>query len=411
MLTEIINIGDELLIGQVINSNAAYLGQELNALGVKVFKMSSIQDSKDEILRAIEEGFLRADLLIMTGGLGPTKDDVTKKSIAELFGVGIRRDENVLQHVQEIFKKYNRPMLDINMQQADVPENAQILFNHWGTAPGMWFEYKGKYLVSLPGVPYEMMNIFQNDLKTQLLKVIPQNKIYHRIILTVGMGESFLAKTIEDIEDALPEYIKLAYLPKSGQVRLRLSCYQSNDAIEQEIEQIALQLTERLESVIVAQEDVTLPEAILNQLKAKGLSLSIAESCTGGFLSHQLTSIPGSSKVFKGSLVPYDNAIKEQVLGVNTQTLAQRGAVSEATVSEMLKGCLNLFQSDIAIAISGIAGPDGGTEEKPVGTVFIGISNHKRELIKRFTFTNLRQVNIERSATQALAMLFQEFLR
>jgi nicotinamide-nucleotide amidase len=406
MIAEIITIGDEILIGQIVDTNSAWMAKQLNDAGVRVKQISSVSDSKEHILTALAEAAKRADIVLITGGLGPTKDDITKKTIAEYFNVGMVENEEALNNVLRIFSKYNRPMLDINRLQAQVPSNCEVIVNKNGTAPGMWFNESGKIYVSMPGVPFEMMYMMEDEVIPKLKSLFKLPAIVHKTILTVGEGESFLAKRIEDIEDSLPEHIKLAYLPKLGQVRLRLSAYGDNEAVlTDEVNQYAAQLVERMGSIVAAEEDIALEKAILNLMAKQGITLSVAESCTGGYLSHLFTQHAGSSKVFLGGAVSYSNSLKENILGVKHDTLSQFGAVSEQTVTEMVQGALIEFKSDYAIAITGIAGPDGGTEDKPVGTVWIAVASAQKTEVKKFTFGNKRLQNIERSATSALGML------
>ncbi|MGN6180345.1 MAG: competence/damage-inducible protein A [Mucilaginibacter sp.] len=409
MLAEIITIGDEILIGQIVDTNSAFIAQQLNAIGIRVKQISSVSDDREHILTALAEAKSRADVILVTGGLGPTKDDITKKTLAEYFGVGLIENKDALDNVESIFMRIRGTlanMLDINRQQALVPENCEVILNKNGTAPGMWFNVDGKIYMSMPGVPHEMMYMMEDSVIPKLKATLKLPAIVHKTILTSGEGESYLAKRIEDIEDELPPYIKLAYLPKLGQVRLRLSGYGNDEtALKQEVETFASRIIERVGNVVIAEEDITLEKAILNKMEAAGLTLSIAESCTGGYISHLITQHAGSSKVFLGGGVTYSNALKESLLGVNLKTLERHGAVSGETVTEMVEGAVKHFRSDYAIAVTGIAGPDGGTEEKPVGTVWIGVSNGVKTQVKKFTFGNKRVQNIERSAISALSML------
>ena len=316
--------------------------------------------------------------------------------------------ENVdaLNNVLRIFSKYNRPMLDINRLQAQVPSNCEVIVNKNGTAPGMWFNEGGKVYVSMPGVPFEMMYMMEEEVIPKIKTLFKLPVIIHKTILTAGEGESFLATRIADIEDSLPDHIKLAYLPKLGQVRLRLSGHGDNEVLlRSEVNEYVAKLVERIGNVVVAEEDVALEKAILDLMAQSNLTLSVAESCTGGYLSHLFTQHAGSSKVFFGGAVSYSNNLKENILGVSHDTLSRFGAVSEQTATEMVQGALTNFKSDYAIAITGIAGPDGGTEDKPVGTVWIAVASTQKSMVKKFTFGNKRMQNIERSATSALAML------
>ena len=406
MLAEIITIGDEILIGQIVDTNSAWMAQQLNSAGITVKQISSVSDDKQHILAALAEAAKRADIILITGGLGPTKDDITKNTLAEYFGVGMVENQAALDNVLRIFEKYNRPMLDINRLQAQVPANCEVIVNKNGTAPGMWFNEDGKIYMSMPGVPFEMMYLMEEEVIPKLKSLFKLPVIIHKTILTVGEGESFLAERIADIEDSLPAHIKLAYLPKLGSVRLRLSGHGDNEnELSVEINSYAAKIVERVGSFVVAEEDIPLEKAILNYMAEKGLTLSVAESCTGGYISHLFTQHAGSSKVFFGGAISYSYELKESILGVKNETLWQHGAVSEETVVEMVEGALLNFKSDYAIAVTGIAGPDGGLPDKPVGTVWIAVASAKKTVRKKFTFGNKRQQNIERSATSALFML------
>jgi len=406
MLAEIITIGDEILIGQIVDTNSAWMAQQLNNAGIRVKQISSVSDDRQHILNALTEASERAEIVLITGGLGPTKDDITKKTLAEYFGVGFVESKGALENVYRIFEKYNRPMLEVNRLQAQVPENCEVILNKNGTAPGMWFNYKGKIYVSMPGVPFEMMYMMEEEVIPKLKSTFKLPVIIHKTILTSGEGESFLAEKIADIENDLPSYIKLAYLPKLGQVRLRLSADGDDAAfLQQKVDEFSERIVKRVGIAVVAQEDVPLEKALLDIMATNGLTLSVAESCTGGYLSHLLTQHAGSSKVFLGGAVTYANALKENLLGVKDETILKYGAVSEETVTEMVNGALNKFESDFAIAITGIAGPDGGTADKPVGTVWIGVASAERSFIKKFTFSSKRAQNIERSAIASLSML------
>jgi len=409
MLAEIITIGDEILIGQIVDTNSAWIARHLNDIGIQIKQISSVSDDREHILTALAEAKNRADIILITGGLGPTKDDITKKTLAEYFGVGLIENKEALANVEKIFLRLRGTlanMLDINKQQAMVPENCEVILNKNGTAPGMWFNVDGKIYMSMPGVPFEMMYMMEEGVIPKLKASLKLPVIVHKTILTVGEGESYLANKIADIEDELPSYIKLAYLPKLGQVRLRLSGYGDNEALlKQEIDGFAERITERAGNNVVAQEDIPLEKVVLDMMAEKGLKLAVAESCTGGYLSHLFTQHPGSSQVFLGGAVSYSYELKESILGVKNETLWQHGAVSEETVTEMVEGALLNFKSDLAVAITGVAGPGGGTEDKPVGTVWIAVAAKEKSIIKKYTFGSKRRQNIERSAVIALSML------
>ena len=408
MLAEIITIGDEILIGQIIDTNSAWMAQQLNTVGIRIKQISSVSDNREHILSALKEASERADLILITGGLGPTKDDITKTTLAEYFQVGMKRDQETLDNVARIFARYNRPLLEVNIRQADVPENCEVLLNKNGTAPGMWFQEKDKVFVSMPGVPFEMMYLMEDLVIPKLKAAFDLPKILHQTILTAGEGESFLAERIADIEDQLPPEIKLAYLPKLGVVRLRLSAYgEDEEKLKQELEIQTKKITERLGPTVVATEDIPLEKAILLLMAKNQQTLSLAESCTGGYLAHLFTSLPGASNVFLGGAVSYSYEMKERMLGVNADTLWENGAVSEETVREMVEGALGNFSSDYAIAVTGIAGPDGGTPEKPVGTVWIAVATKDKTSAKKYVFGNKRIQNIERTATNAMVDLLK----
>jgi nicotinamide-nucleotide amidase len=406
MLAEIITIGDEILIGQIVDTNSAWMATELNKIGVRVKQISSVSDDKEHILKALAEAAGRASIVFITGGLGPTKDDITKKTLAEYFGVGLVENKEALDNVERIFARYNRPLLEVNRLQAYVPANCEVILNHNGTAPGMWFNHEGVIYVSMPGVPFEMMYMMEGEVLPKIKSTVKLPAIVHKNILTVGEGESFLAERIADIENDLPPYIKLAYLPKLGQVRLRLSAFgEDQESLQKQVDDFAGKIIERIGVVFVIDQDIALEKAILDKMADKGLTLSVAESCTGGYLSHLFTQHAGSSKVFLGGGVTYSNELKESILGVKHETIDKHGAVSEETAMEMVEGALLNFRSDFAISVTGIAGPDGGTIDKPVGTVWIAVAGGQKMLIKKYTFGNKRRQNIERSAVMALSML------
>jgi nicotinamide-nucleotide amidase len=409
MLAEIITIGDEILIGQIVDTNSAWMAQQLNLAGIKVKQITSVSDDADHIIEALTMAEKRARIILITGGLGPTKDDITKFTLARYFNMGMRRDQGVLEQVEGFFKKINRPMIESNIRQADVPDGCIVIPNKNGTAPCMWFEHNGNIIVSMPGVPFEMMYLMEDEVLPRLKAQFALPAIYHKTILTAGLGESFLAAEIEHIENSLPASIKLAYLPKLGQVRLRLSTSGPDEEIlKQEVEVYARQIVNKLGKYVVAEDDIALEKAILDLMDQKGLTLSTAESCTGGYIAHLITRHPGSSSVYLGGAVAYAYELKESILGVKAQTLASYGAVSEETVKEMALGAITHFNTDYSVAVSGIAGPGGGTEDKPVGTVWIAVASRTNVTAKLFTFGNKRLQNIERSAMSALAMILNQ---
>ncbi|RCH53589.1 competence/damage-inducible protein A [Mucilaginibacter hurinus] len=406
MQAEIITIGDEILIGQIVDTNSAWIARHLNPIGIRVKQITSVSDDRDHILKALAEAAGRADIIIITGGLGPTKDDITKKTLAEYFGVGFKEDEETLAHVARIFARSNRPLLQSNKLQALVPDNCEVIPNKNGTAPGMWFNHNGKIYISMPGVPFEMMYMVEGEVIPRLKASFKLPVIIHKTLLTVGEGESFLAERIADIEEELPPYIKLAYLPKLGQVRLRLSAYGDNASVLQaDVDLFAAKIKQRVGAALAADEDIPLEKAILNTMAVRGRTLSTAESCTGGFIASLITQHAGSSAVFLGGAVSYSNQLKQSILDVSAETLKQYGAVSEQTVTEMAAGALSKFNADYAIAVTGIAGPGGGTAEKPVGTVWIAVASAAKTTIKKFTFGGQRSQVIERVAINSLIML------
>jgi nicotinamide-nucleotide amidase len=408
MLAEIITIGDEILIGQIVDTNSAWMAAQLNDIGIRIKQISSVSDSREHILTALREAADRADVILITGGLGPTKDDITKKTLAEYFNVGLIENKEALENVERIFRRIRgtlAELLDVNKQQALVPENCEVIQNDNGTAPGMWFNDNGKIYMSMPGVPHEMMYMMQEKVIPKLKSSLKLPFIIHKTILTAGEGESYLALRIADIEDSLPSFIKLAYLPKLGQVRLRLSGYGEDSAfLKEKVNEFAAKIVERINNVVIAEEDISIEKAILNYMAQNNLTLSVAESCTGGYISHLITQHAGSSKVFFGGAVSYSYELKESILGVKQETLEKFGAVSEETATEMVQGALLNFKSDYALAVTGIAGPDGGTPDKPVGTVWVAVASAKT-VVKKLTFGNKRLQNIERTAIAALNML------
>jgi len=412
ILASIITIGDELLIGQVVDTNSAWMAQELNKNGIWVAHRVAIGDNREDILAALEEEFHRSSIILITGGLGPTADDITKTVLLEYFGGRMVVDEGALANVKWIFERVlKRPMIERNLQQAEVPDTCVVIQNRRGTAPGMWFEKEGRIFVSMPGVPYEMKGMITDDVLPALRKHFQLPYIAHRTLLTAGVGESFLAEHIRSFEEALPPTIRLAYLPNYGMVRLRLTARGEEKAsLDAALQQHFGQLRTLVAEWMVADEDISLQEAVGSLLLEGGKTVGTAESCTGGYIAHLLTSIPGSSRYYKGSVVSYANSVKMDLLHVAMPTLANDGAVSEATVREMVRGALSLLDTDYAIATSGIMGPDGGTPEKPVGTVWIAVGNRQNMLTQKMSFRFDRLRNIELTATNALNLL-RKFIR
>lgn len=404
----IITIGDELLIGQTVDTNSAFIGRELNKVGVWIKRRVAIGDTREEILSALDEQKGKADMIIITGGLGPTADDITKPALCAYFNSKLVRDEGVEKHVAAIFARSNRAVTERNKQQADVPDNCTVLHNERGTAPGMWFDTNGMVYVSLPGVPVEMMGLIEAEVIPRLKKRFILPAIIHKTVITFGLPESALADVLQSFEEALPDHIKLAYLPNNRMVKLRLTGRGADATIlEGEVEKQFQAIKEVVDEWLVATEDLTLAEIVGKLLDEQKKFLATAESCTGGYIAHLLTSRSGSSSSFKGSVVSYSNDAKEDALGVQHKTLVTYGAVSEETVAEMVKGVLSLMKVDYALATSGIMGPTGGTKEKPVGTVWIGVGNSKKIEVKKHFVHMDRKRNIEMTASIALNMLRQ----
>ena len=403
---ELISIGDELLIGQVVNTNAAWMAERLNLIGIPVVQATTIGDDAATIKKTIQESFERADIVLITGGLGPTKDDITKKTLAEFYQCGWKHDIEVENHVRAMFEKRGYTLSDVNLAQADLPEKCTVLMNKMGTAPGMWFEENEKILVSMPGIPYEMKYLMEVEVIPRIQSKFGNQIIVHRTVLTQGVGESVIAAQIEDWENALPSYMKLAYLPSPGCVRLRLSARgNSQETIKNQVDaQVAL-LYDMIGDLIFGEGIETLPSVIHQIFKSKNLTLSTAESCTGGLLAQKIIALEGASIFFKGAAVVYSNEMKVRLIGVNPETIEKFGAVSQETVQEMLAGALKTFESDYAIATSGFAGPVGGNELNPVGTIYIGIANDQKTIIKKLQLGNNRERNIEIASLSALQLL------
>ncbi|GAA0879820.1 competence/damage-inducible protein A [Algoriphagus jejuensis] len=403
---EIIAIGDELLYGQIVDTNSHWISQELDLIGVKVVRKTTIGDNRTDILAAFAEAEKRADVILITGGLGPTQDDLTKPLMAEYFGCGIIEFPRAVEAVTAFFKQRGREITPLNILQGHLPSCCTYVPNEVGTAPGMWFEKNNRYWMSMPGVPHEMKKLMKDFVLPKLPTVFSLPVIYHKVIKTVGIGESWLADLIRDWENALPEHIRLAYLPSLGQVKLRLTAFGTvRKKLEQEVAaQIALVLPQ-ITSYVYGYDEETLESAIGKLLKNSGKTLALAESCTGGYISHLVTSIPGSSAYFNGSVVPYHNQFKENLVGVKSETLSAQGAVSEETVLEMAQGVKKLFGADFGLSSSGIAGPDGGTEEKPVGTVWIACAGEGFVEAKKLQLSQDRLLNIQITGVAVLNLL------
>lgn len=408
----LITIGDEILIGQIVDTNSAWLGAELSQLGVKVNRIFSIPDEAEAILKTLDQALDVSDIVITTGGLGPTRDDITKLTLNQFFNSQLVLHEPTLKTVEAIFERRGIPLLETNRQQAMVPSVCEVLPNPTGTAPGMWFEKNGKFIASLPGVPFEMKAIMETSVFLKIKEKFQLPGIIHHTMLTAGIGESILAEKIKTVENDLPAHIKLAYLPALAEVRLRLTGHgEDRDALQLEVMKYADQI-KNLSGEYIYGEGVDSLEALIGRLlEGKRMKLSTAESCTGGYIAHKITSIPGSSAYFEGSILSYSNDIKTSQLGVKKETLLKFGAVSGETAREMVEGVKKVLNTDFAIATTGIAGPGGGTPEKPVGTVWIAVSGPHETVAKKYLFGDDRLRTIHRSAVMGLDMLRKSIQR
>ena len=413
MQAEIITIGDEILIGQILDSNSKWIAEKLNTIGISVYQITSIQDERQHILKAVKEAQLNCDIVIITGGLGPTKDDITKLTLAEYFNDELILNKEIVEQIKEMFAKMNYPFTEVNKQQALVPSKSIPLKNYYGTAPGMWFEQNSKIVVSLPGVPNEMKGLIKNSVLPKLKETFKLPFILHKTILTYGMGESMVADRIEEWEDNLPSYIKLAYLPSYGKLRLRLSAKgfeegKLKEGIDLEVEK----LTKIIPDIIVGYDDnETIEFAVGRLLTQKKQTLATAESCTGGTIAKKITSIAGSSNYFVGSLVAYQAFIKIKELNVDAKLIEEYSVVSSQVAEAMAKGILQKFETDYAIATTGNAGPTTDNTDKTVGTVFIAIATPTTIYSEEFFFGKPREKVIERASNKALELLRKEILK
>jgi len=406
MKAEIITIGDEILIGQIVDTNSAWMAEQLNLAGIEVFQITSVHDDHTHIMNALASAEARVDLVLMTGGLGPTKDDITKNSLCEYFNTKLVFHEATFEQIRERFTRRGIDVNRLNRDQALVPESCTVIPNLAGTAPCMWFERNQTIFVSMPGVPFEMKSIMADEVLPRLVKAQNMRAIVHKTVLTQGVPESMLAMRIEDWENNLPPHIKLAYLPNPMAVRLRLSASGADksllmEEIEQEIGKLKLLLPDE----IYGYDSDTMAISVATLLKLKNASVGLAESCTGGYIAHLLTLTPGASEWFKGSVTAYHNDVKTALLGVDSTLIQQHGAVSEAVALAMATGVRRTLGCDYAIATTGIAGPDGGSDEKPVGTVWVAVAGPEKYLAQKFVFGNNRERNIQRSSQSALQLL------
>ena len=414
MQAEIITIGDEILIGQIIDTNSAFISKQLNSIGVSVYQITSIQDDKEHILKALKEAEENADIIIITGGLGPTKDDITKNTLVEYFNDTLVQDDKVLENIKTLWKKYiKQPLTQVNIDQALIPSKSTALMNYLGSAPGMWIEKKGKVFVSLPGVPFEMKALITNEVFPRLQKKFHFPYIMHKTLLTYGLGESRLAERIEDWEDALPPYIKLAYLPNLGKVRLRLSAKGFNKGeIESEVESQIKKLLTYIDDVFIGfEEDESIQAVIGKKLTEQLKTLSVAESCTGGKIAELITANSGASAYFKGSIVSYATEIKKEILNVSERIINKHSVVSKQVVETMAKNVQQLFKTDYAISTTGNAGPTKGDADAEVGTVYIAVATPSKVFSEKFNFGNSRNKVINKASNKAFVMLLKEILK
>jgi nicotinamide-nucleotide amidase len=403
---EIIAIGDELLYGQIVDTNSHWMSQELDLMGVKVVRKTTIGDDRKDILAAFESAEKRADIVLITGGLGPTKDDLTKPLLAEFFGCEIIEFPEAVEAVSSYFLRRGREMTPPNILQGHLPACCTYVPNEIGTAPGMWFERNGTYWMSMPGVPYEMKKLVTEFVLPKLPEIFSLPIISHKVIKTVGIGESWMSDLIADWESALPSNIRLAYLPSLGHVKLRLTGFGTSKAkLEKAIDAQIDLVMPLIEKYVYGFNAETLESAIGKLLKAENKTIAVAESCTGGYISHLITSVAGSSAYFQGGVIPYHNQFKNEILGVKKETLEQLGAVSEETVREMALGVRSKFQADFGLSSSGVAGPDGGSDEKPVGTIWIACAFGELVETKKLQLTQDRAFNIQLAGVAVLNML------
>ncbi len=414
MYAEIITIGDEILIGQIVDTNSAFIAAELHKIGVAVYQISSVQDNREHILTALREAEDRADIIIMTGGLGPTKDDITKHTLCDYTGDELREDPEVLKHIEYLFRTYiSTPISDLNRRQALVPSRAEVLPNNHGTAPGMWMRGRKGVLVSLPGVPFEMKELFAQQVIPRIISGFDRPILLHHTLITYGLGESAIADRLESWEDALPSHMKLAYLPNLGKVRLRLSARGKDPGeLQSEMDRYVAELRGQLPDILFGEEENEALEATLGKLfTAKGYSLATAESFTGGSIAAQITSVPGASAYFKGGVVSYATSVKSGVLGVSRDLIDRHSVVSREVAGAMAEGARKLLKADFAVATTGNAGPEKGESDAGIGTVAIAVSGPGGTRTGEFTMGNHRERIVRKSVHKALEMLREEILK
>lgn len=408
IFAELISIGDEILYGQTLDTNSHYISAELDKLGIRVKRKVTVADNRDSMMRAFKEAEANADLIIITGGLGPTKDDLTKPLLAEYFNSGMKLHEDILADLKERFAKRGRELNELNKGQAELPEKCTAIENKYGTAPGMWFEKDDKVFISMPGVPKEMKYMMEDTIIPKFKEIYKTPVLIHKMVKTVGIQESILAERLEDWEDNLPKEIKLAYLPGLNQVKLRLTASgEDENHLQKLIDKEVDKLYEQIGKYIYGTDDTNLPAKIGELLINKKLTIACAESCTGGYIAHLITSNSGSSEYYRGGINPYHNDLKINILGVKKETIEQYGAVSEQTVIEMAERVRELFGADIGISTSGIAGPGGGSDEKPVGTTWVALADGENTQTKLYHFQFDRESNIEITSNSLLNLVRQ----
>ena len=404
----LITIGDELLIGQTIDTNSAFIAQCLNKLGINILRRVAVGDEADAIKSSLDEELQHSNIVLITGGLGPTADDITKPLLCEYFGARLIVNEDVLAHVKEIFTKRKRPLLDRNLKQAEVPDNCKVLHNKMGTAPGMLFEKNNKIVIAMPGVPFEMANIMTDEVVPYLEKNIVSDALVHRSIMTAGEGESFIAERIKDIEESLPQHIKLAYLPDSGIVKLRLTGKSNNKTfLTAELDEWQQKLAQRLDNIVLALEDTPLQQLIGTSLLQQKATLALAESCTGGMVGHYITQVPGASKYFKGSIICYQNEIKEHLLGVPKETIEQFGVISQQTAVAMAEQARKVLNAEYSFSVTGLLSASEDEERVPVGTVWMAASSEHKTVSKEFRFFYDRHKNKEMALQMGMLMIWK----
>ncbi len=412
MKSTIITIGDEILIGQILDTNSRYISRALNANGIVVAERTSIGDNAEQITATLDRALAQSEIIIITGGLGPTKDDITKHTLCRYFGSTMRYDEQEAEHIRTLLARRNVVFNELNRGQAMVPECCEVLHNAHGTAPGMWFEHEGRVVISLPGVPFEMQHLIDEEVMPRLRERFSLRSIVHRTMITFGIAESMLAERIASWEEALPEYLHLAYLPAPNIVRLRLSAYEvDNKEVSQEIEQQFDRLRQIIPDNIVGMEEASLEELVHNRLIREGLTLAVAESCTGGVIASKFTAQAGASAYFMCGVVSYSNASKRDVLGVPMRDIEQHGAVSEQVAKAMAQGVKDISGANFAISTTGIAGPTGGSKEKPIGTVWIGIATPTDCYAICYNCGTDRSQIISRASAYAIALLHDELCK